>query len=705
MTLSASAVRVREGDAVTITATVMYGGRPTVIQEDMDVLLSLHLGTAESGDLGTLERISIGKYTSRASATIQTHRDSDGDDETFAVLIRSIPKRSLARAGHPAIVWVTITEGDPAPPEPVVLVPELRASGADGGLYLTWGETSTEHDGYDVQYKLSATENPPETPTGDPETGWVDAGHTGLERSLTIWGLTNWVAHDARVRLTFPDGTGRWSDVATATPEEHDVELGEPSAVTVTISDTAAEEGETVTLTATLDEPAPREGATVQFWAYGNTIGGTVTAATVWSDYRLSPPDPGVEVQVTVPECRPIEGGAVDCRQVRKTVRSINNFTTKAIRIEPGRTTATATLAVQLNQQVEKFGRSVGYYYVDEPIAESAEGIGVYATANVPDADHKHGRRSLTSPTVTMTIYDVGQSPTVTGNQGSPPEQETAAQPTAVTLALGQTSVGESGGTVTVTATLDAPAPGRTASAGSCSRAPTARLRRASTSPCRSASSSRAGSTLRRPPSPSPATTWMRADETVVISALFDMGTAVLEDTITLTIADDDTAGVTHAPPRARWRVERGRNGHLHRRPGQRAHVGRDHYRDQRRYGDAVSVSPASHTFTPSTWSTPATFTVTGVSRRRHQGRVGGRQPRRDQRRRDVCQRAGGHGAGVGVGHHHAAPAAAEPGAHGGKRHRRRHHRQPGRDAVGLPQRGVQRRRQRQPDHHRRIVQ
>ena len=121
--LSASAERVREGDAVTITATVMYGGRPTVIQEDMDVLLSLHLGTAESGDLGTLERISIGKYTSRASATIQTHRDSDGDDETFAVLIRSIPKRSLARAGHPAIVWVTITEGDPAPPEPVVLVP------------------------------------------------------------------------------------------------------------------------------------------------------------------------------------------------------------------------------------------------------------------------------------------------------------------------------------------------------------------------------------------------------------------------------------------------------------------------------------------------------------------------------------------------------------------------------------------------------
>ena len=34
-------------------------------------------------------------------------------------------------------------------------------------------------------------------------------------------------------------------------------------------------------------------------------------------------------------------------------------------------------------------------------------------------------------------------------------------------------------------------------------------------------------------------------DETVALSALFDIGTALLEDRITLTITDDDTAGVT----------------------------------------------------------------------------------------------------------------------------------------------------------------
>ena len=131
VSLSASAERVREGDPVTITATVEYNGRPSPIQEDMDVLLRIHLGTAESSDVGTLERISIGKYTSSGSATIQTHRDGDGDDETFAVLIRSIPKRDLARAGHPSIVWVTITEGDPTPPEPVNAAPTVASAIGD----------------------------------------------------------------------------------------------------------------------------------------------------------------------------------------------------------------------------------------------------------------------------------------------------------------------------------------------------------------------------------------------------------------------------------------------------------------------------------------------------------------------------------------------------------------------------------------------
>ena len=102
------------------------------------------------------------------------------------------------------------------------------------------------------------------------------------------------------------------------------------------------------------------------------------------------------------------------------------------------------------------------------------------------------------------------------------------------------------------------------------------------------------------------------ADETVVISALFDLGTAVLEDTITLTITDDDTAGVsiTAASPLA---VDEGATATytivLDSQPTADVTI-------RATSGDtgAASMSPASHTFTPSTWSMAQTFTVTGVT-------------------------------------------------------------------------------------------
>ena len=428
VSLSASPERVREGDPVTITATVMYEGRASPIQEDLDILLTTHLGTAEAGDVDELGRISIGKYTDRASATIQTHRDGDGDDEKFAVLIRSIPKRSLARAGDPHIVWVTITEGDPAPPEPVVWVPQLQASGGDGALHLSWNDSSSEHSGYDVAYKRSSAADRPATTAGDPATGWVDAGHTGLERSLTIRGLTNRVSYDARVRLAFPDGSGRWA---------------------------------------------------------------------------------------------------------------------------------------------------------------------------------------LTSPTVPMPTREQGQSPTVSGSGDAPPEQEAAALPTAVTLSLDAATVGESAGTVTVTATLDAPAPeggiGGFLFAGADG---TASEGIDFTMPLE----------IFIPGGQRSATATItitdddldEADETAVISALFDLGTAVLEDTITLTISDDDTAGVTvsAASPLA---VDEGATATytvvLDSQPTADVTITATSSDT-----GAVSVSPASHTFTSSTWSTPVTFTVRGVA-------------------------------------------------------------------------------------------
>ena len=524
--LSASPQRVREGDPVTVTATVMHGGRPTVVQEDLDVLLSTHLGTAEASDVGSAERITIAKYTSSGSVTIPTFRDGDGDDETFAVLIRWIPKQDFARPGDPRIVWVTITENDTAPPEPAVFVPELRASGGDEVLHLGWDRTAaTQTVGYDVHYKRSDAPDRPAAAAGDAATGWVGAGHTGTDPSLTIPDLVNWVDYDARVRLVFADGTGRWSDTVTAHPAAP-IELGDPTAVSVTLSHTAAAEGDTVTVTATLNDPAPRQGVTVRLWAYGDTIGGTVAKAQAGGDYEWDPPDPGTTATRRVRVCN-----AVRCQNVDRTVTATDDNASAPIRIAPGSTTATAQLVMRRNA----------------PGSEPDEGIAVHATVDVAGT----GGRHLRSDKVTLTACEAGCTAerTAGGQQNSPPEQQTAApQPTSVTLTLDTARVGETAGTVTVTATLDAPAPEGgiggflTATADS-----TATENTDFSMPV----------SVFIPGGQTAATATVtvidddidETDETVVISALFDLGTAVLEHTVTLTITDDDTAAITVTPP------------------------------------------------------------------------------------------------------------------------------------------------------------
>ena len=462
--------------------------------------------------------------------------------------------------------WSAEARGTPegSPVSPYAAALGLQANPGDGILVLSWNETSSEITGYDVEYKSPTA--PDQTASGgDPDTGWVDAGHEGVERVMTIRGLTNWVPYDVRVRATTANSLGPWVEIQ-ATPEIRGEEGPIPQAVTVTISDTTPEEGDTVTLTATLDQPAPPQGATVQFWAYGNTIGGTVNAATVLYDYTLSPPVPGPS----------------------------NRFTTDSIRIAPGRTTAEAELEV---------------HHADGD--EGTEGIGVHATANVPDADHRYGRRHLTSPTVTMTIYEQGQSPTVMGNQGAPPEQETGVQPTAVTLSLGQTSVSESAGTVTVTATLDAPAPDGGLGGFLLADAD---------------GTASADIDFSMPPSifipggqqSATATVTITDDaedesnETAVMTVMFDLGTSVLEDKITLTITDDDTAGVsiTAANPLS---VSEGSTATytvvLDSQPTADVTVAAGS-------GDvdAATVSPASRVFTATNWNTAQSFTITGVA-------------------------------------------------------------------------------------------
>ena len=219
--------------------------------------------------------------------------------------------------------------------------------------------------------------------------------------------------------------------------------------------------------------------------------------------------------------------------------------------------------------------------------------------------DPLHG---ISGPSMKVTVTDDGTGGNIGGQQSGP---GASAQPTAVTLALGAATVSESAGQATLTATLDAPAPeggiggflladvDGTASEDMDFTMPFSIFipggERSAT-----ATISITGDDVDE------------EDETVALSALFDIGTALLEDRITLTITDDDTAGVTvnAASP---LEVDEGATATytvvLDSRPTADVTISASS-------GDAgvATVSPASHTFTPSGWNTSLTFTVTGVA-------------------------------------------------------------------------------------------
>ncbi len=214
----------------------------------------------------------------------------------------------------------------------------------------------------------------------------------------------------------------------------------------------------------------------------------------------------------------------------------------------------------------------------------------------------------ISGPSVKVTVEDGGPVGNIGGQQSGP---GVGAQPTAVTLALDAARVSESAGQATLTATLDAPAPdggiGGFLFAGEDG---TASEDIDFTMPLEifipggqryaTATISITGDDVDE------------EDETVVMSALFDIGTALLEDKITLTIADDDTAGVTVTAASPLEVDEGGTASYtvvLDSRPT--AAVTVTATSDD---VDAAAVSPASHTFTPPAWNTPLTFTVSGVA-------------------------------------------------------------------------------------------
>ncbi len=138
----------------------------------------------------------------------------------------------------------------------------------------------------------------------------------------------------------------------------------------------------------------------------------------------------------------------------------------------------------------------------------------------------------------TTSIYVTGAS------QSSPSTQEEGVLrlPTALTLSLGQATVGEDAGAVNVTATLDAPAPPEGASVSLYSSGGTATEGTDYTMPTsiNIPAGERSGSASITITDDAVA----ESDESVSISAYVDIFGQEMTDSITLTITDNDGAGV-----------------------------------------------------------------------------------------------------------------------------------------------------------------
>ena len=99
----------------------------------MTVPLTVTSDTAEPGDYGRLTSITIPANSLTGGGRITTADDADADDETFTIVLGSLP--TAVTAGSPSSVTVTINDRTPPPPLPVVSI--------TGGAGVTEGGTAT----------------------------------------------------------------------------------------------------------------------------------------------------------------------------------------------------------------------------------------------------------------------------------------------------------------------------------------------------------------------------------------------------------------------------------------------------------------------------------------------------------------------------------------------------------------------------------
>ena len=242
VSLSVSPNPVTEGGSVTVTLTLS-----AALGERVNIPVTLTDGTAESGDHGTLRRISVPTGKTTRTAEITTAQDDDTDDETFTVALGTLP--SEVTAGSQNSVLVTISDDDKtAPTVSLSVSPNPVTEGASVTVTATLSGALSSS----VTIPVTLTDGTAES--GDHGTLANIAINSG---STTGSGTITTAQDDDTADETFTVALGTLPAGVTA---------GSPSSVLVTISDddrtaptvslsvspNPVTEGGSVTVTATL---------------------------------------------------------------------------------------------------------------------------------------------------------------------------------------------------------------------------------------------------------------------------------------------------------------------------------------------------------------------------------------------------------------------------------------------------------------------
>ena len=430
--------------------------------------------------------------------------------------------------------WAT-AEATPGGPD---ALEEFAFGSGDGELTVTWeppsrnGATIT---GYDVHYRERSASDVAAT-GNDPSTGWVDANHTGTdtdtdtENKITheITGLTNGQMYQVRVRARNSRGPGAWFPNYHDDDGRYTPQLEEGAAPGITVDPqpaegagakvTGPEDATTVTVTAKLKEAMEEEGwnsigiegptegtAEVVSWTEGFRNCKSKRLTKIYpnpspSDQGEDPPDPsdlspwwdycvgelgefGEGDETASFEIIINDDGYPEPAETTRLIFSIDKDTENitiyyvnltildndGFRLAASPTPAEGGGPVTVTATLDEPAPAGGERVTIDPSGTATQGSGGDYTLSSTTFTIPEGR---TTGTTTITVNDdnfADPNETIILNARTSPSMgiyrlpltitDNDDIPTSLTLSVGSATVAENAGRVTVTATLDGPAP------------------------------------------------------------------------------------------------------------------------------------------------------------------------------------------------------------------------------------------------------